>query len=165
MRVSRPIKAQQASTRRSSWFSLSPCLRVSLSALFLSFTAGCYNGEALIDQARSAAQRTRLAEIDLGIYRTTMPKNAETNSLTELELHLFGTVPRYRVPVIERQLKTEDYRIRHEMIAAVRAATVDELAEPNLTKLRTRIEKLVNAILEESPVKMIGFYSVKVDYR
>jgi hypothetical protein len=126
---------------------------------------GCYNGDALLDKARSAAQRTRLAEIDLGTYRTTMPKNEETNSLTELELHMFGTVPRYRVPEIERQLKSEDYRIRHEMIAAVREATLDELAEPNLTQLRARIEKILNAVLEESPVNMVGFYSVRVDYR
>jgi hypothetical protein len=127
--------------------------------------SGCYDGQALINQARSAAQRTRLAEIDLGTFATTMPTDPETNSLTELELHLFGTVPRYRVPTIERQLKAEDYRIRHEMISAVRQASVDELAEPNLTQLRERLEKVVNGILDESPVDTIGFYSMQVEYR
>jgi hypothetical protein len=152
---------QNTATRRATWLSMSSCLLVSLSIL----TSGCYNGDALLEKARSAALRTRLAEIDLGTYRTTMPKNEETNSLTELELHMFGTVPRYRVPEIEQQLKAEEYRIRAEMIAAVREATVDELAEPNLTQLRARIEKVVNDILEESPVKTIGFYSLRVDYR
>jgi hypothetical protein len=131
----------------------------------LSLFTGCYDGQALVDKARTAAQGTRLAEIDLGTFRTTMPKDPVSNSLTELELHLFGTVPRYRVPMIERQLKTEDYRLRHEMIVAVRQATVDELAEPNLARLRARIERVVNSILEEAPVEAIGFYSVQVDYR
>jgi hypothetical protein len=133
--------------------------------LSLALLTGCYDGEALINKARSAAQRTRLAEIDLGTFRTTMPTDAETSSLTELVLHLFGTVPRYRVPMIERQLMAEDYRIRHEMISAVRQASVEELAEPNLTQLRERIEKVVNGILEESPVDAIGFYSMQVEYR
>jgi len=161
MNVLASICCQIIPLPRTAWGSMYPCLLVSLSL----FTSGCYDGDALLEQARSAAQRTRLAEIDLGEYRTTMPKNPQTNSLTELNLHLFGTVPRYRVPEIEQQLKAEDYRIRAEMIAAVRAASVDELAEPNLTQLRARIEKVVNDILEESPVKTIGFYSLRVDYR
>jgi hypothetical protein len=131
----------------------------------LTSATGCYQSEALINKARSASQRTRLAEVDLGTYHTTMPTDPETNSLTELTLHLFGTVPRYRVPMIERQLQSDEYRIRHEMIAAVREATVDELAEPNLAQLRTRLEKVINKILTESPVDSIGFYSMAVDYR
>jgi hypothetical protein len=154
-------RCQNAPARRAAWVSLSPSLLISLSV----FISGCYNGDALVEKARSAALRTRLAEIDLGTYRTTLPKSEETNSLTELELHLFGTVPRYRVPEIEQQLKAEEYRIRADMIAAVREASVEELAEPNLTQLRARIEKVVNDILEESPVKTIGFYSLRVDYR
>jgi hypothetical protein len=94
-----------------------------------------------------------------------MPKDPTTNSLTELELHLFGTVARYRVPTVERQLKSDDYRLRHELLAAVRQATPGELAEPNLTQLRLRIEKVVNEILKDSPVEMIGFYEVRIKYR
>ncbi|MEX2317524.1 MAG: hypothetical protein WD669_10265 [Pirellulales bacterium] len=130
-----------------------------------SLVAGCYDGGALVNEARSAAQRTRLAEVDLGIYRTTMPKDDASDSLTELELHLFGTVPRYRVSIIEQQLQSEDFRLRHEMLAAVRQSTASELAEPNLTQLRARIEKVVNDILKDSPVEMIGFYDVRVNYR
>jgi hypothetical protein len=74
----------------------------------LATSAGCYDGNAVLEQARSAAQSTRLAEVDLGIFRTTLPKSPETNSLTDLELHFFGTVPRYRVPAIERLIKAEE---------------------------------------------------------
>jgi hypothetical protein len=139
------------------------CLLIGL--LLATVNTGCYDGGVLLEQARSAAQRTRSAEVDLGTYRTTLPKDAQTKSLTDLELHFFGTVPRYRVPVIERQIKAEEYRLRHEVIAAVRNSPVEELAEPNLTQLRARIEKVVNGIFEESPVNSIGFYSIRVTYR
>lgn len=126
---------------------------------------GCYDGTKLVEQVRSAALRTRLAEVDLGTYRTTMPHDPAENSLAELELHLFGTVPRYRVPMIEEQLKTEDYRMRHKMLATLRQATPQELSDPNFTQLRARIEKLVNEILQDAPVKTVGFYDVKLFYR
>jgi hypothetical protein len=133
--------------------------------LGLVMCAGCYDGNHLLEQARSAAQQTGLAEVDIGTFHLTLPKSPETDSLTDVELHLFGTVPRYRVPVVERQLKAEEYRLRHELIAAVRAAPVEQLAEPNLTQLRTQIETVVNGILEEAPVNAIGFYSLSVKYR
>ena len=60
--------------------------------------SGCYNGDALLEHARSAAQRTRAAEVDLGTYSTTLPKSPETKALTDLELHFFGTVPRVSCP-------------------------------------------------------------------
>ena len=122
--------------------------------------AGCYDGTALVSRARSAALTTRLSEVDLGSYHTTLPRDPNSVSLTELRMHLFGTVPRYRVPAIEQQLKTEEFRIRHATLAAVRKASREELAEPSLASLRERIEKVVNEILEDAPVKSIGFYDV-----
>ncbi len=132
--------------------------------LCFSTSPGCYDEAKLLDGARSAAQRTRLAEIDLGTYHTTMPMDRGSNKLTEVELHVFGAVPRYRVPAVEKQIKTEDYRLRHELLAAVRDAKPAELAEPDLAQLRSRIEKVVNAFLAESPVQAVGFYDVRVTY-
>jgi flagellar basal body-associated protein FliL len=74
-------------------------------------------------------------------------------------------VPRYRVPDVEKRLKVEEYRLRHETLGAVRSATRDELAEPSLTQLRERIEKVVNEILEDAPVKSIGFYEMSLRQR
>ena len=42
----------------------------------------------------------------------------------------------------------------------MRSASKDELAEPSLTQLRDRIERVVNHILDDAPVKGIGFYQV-----
>jgi hypothetical protein len=134
-------------------------------AVFLAgsaWLAGCYNSDALVEQARSVALNTRLAEVDLGKYHTTLPRDSQSGLFTELDLHIFGNVPRYRVPEIEIQLKTEEYRLRHEMLAALRRSTRDELAEPNLTKLRTRIEKVINSMLDQAPVKSIGFFTFRL---
>jgi hypothetical protein len=138
--------------------------RWSLAAILSSagLCAGCYNSEALVEHARSVALNTRLAEVDLGKYHTTLPRDPQTGLFTELDLHIFGNVPRYRVPEIEIQLKTEEYRLRHEMLAALRRSTRDELAEPNLTKLRARIEKVINSMLDQAPVKSIGFFTFRL---
>jgi hypothetical protein len=133
-----------------------------LVAMLVGSYAGCYNGSDLISRARSAALNTRLAEVDLGIFHTSLPRDPKTGSITELGLHVFGTVPHYRVAAIERQLKTDEYRLRHETLVAVRAATREELAEPELLSLRKRIEHIMNGILEEAPVETIGFYEVTI---
>jgi hypothetical protein len=137
-----------------------PILPVLLLALGL--TAGCYDSDALIDQVRSAALRTRLVEVDLGAYRTTMPRKQNESEATEIEIHIFGTVPRYCLPQIEEQLTADGFRLRHEALAAVRKTTDDELAEPNLTALRGRLETVVNEQLADAPVKSIGFYEVRL---
>jgi hypothetical protein len=143
----------------------SQCCFGALVVLGLAACPGCYDGEVLVQQARSSAVKTRLAEIDFGTFRTTLPRDRKNNSFTELELHIFGTVPRYRVPEIKQQLKVEEYRLRHETLAAVRTATRDELAEPSLAQLRQRIEQVVNAVLSDAPVKAIGFYQVTLRER
>jgi hypothetical protein len=127
--------------------------------------AGCYDGKALIEDARSQALRTRLVEVDLGSYCTAMPREPQTSETAELSLHIFGTVPRYRVPEIEKQLEADGYRLRHETLAAVRHATPVELAEPSFDRLRARIEEVVNQNLKEAPVKSIGFYEVRLRRR
>jgi hypothetical protein len=123
---------------------------------------GCYDGEALVERARSVALNTRLAEVDLGTYRTTLPRDTQTGLFTELDVHVFGMVPRYRVPEIEKQLSTEQFRLRHETLATLRRSSREDLADPNLSQMRNRIEQVVNGILEHSPVTTIGFYSFRL---
>ncbi|MEX2307641.1 MAG: hypothetical protein WD738_08620 [Pirellulales bacterium] len=128
--------------------------------LALGLCIGCYDGELLVHEARSTALNTRLAEVDLGRYLTTMPRDQKNSSFTELELHVFCTVPRSRVAAVKSRLDAEEYRLRHDTLAAIRGATSEELAEPSLTQLRSRIEGVVNAILTDTPVKSIGFYQI-----
>ena len=134
-------------------------------AIALLASAGCYDGEALVHAARSSAVKTRLSEVDFGNFQTTLPRDPATGVITELKLHVFGTVPRYRESEVNKQLKAEEYRVRAETLGAVRAVSRDELAEPSLTKLRARIERVMNEILAEKPVKSVGFYEVTLRQR
>jgi hypothetical protein len=126
---------------------------------------GCYDGKMIIDRVRSAALRNRLEEVDLGTFRTTMPRDPATNAFAEIEIHVFGTAPRYQVRSIERQLDDDGYRLRHDTLLAVRNTTLEELAEPDLAKLRERIEQVVNNVLDDAPVKSIGFYDLRITYQ
>ncbi|HEY3392141.1 MAG TPA: hypothetical protein VGK58_05515 [Lacipirellulaceae bacterium] len=145
---------------------LAPATRLSvplaLTAFLLSTNCGCYDGDSLVTQARSAALSTHLAEVDLGLFHTSLPRDPKTGSVTQVRLRIFGNVPRYQVAAIEQQLRIDEYRLRHETIAAVRATSTEELADPSLASLRQRIERIVNGILDEAPVKTIGFYEVAI---
>ncbi len=134
--------------------------RVAILAIALALCAGCYDGSAMVKQAQSVALNTRSAEVDLGKFQTTLPRDPVTNHFTALEIHIFGTVPRYRLAAVNKQLKADEFRMRYETLTAVRKSTREELAEPNFAQLRARIEKVVNGVLEDAPVQEIGFYQL-----
>lgn len=121
---------------------------------------GCYDGEALLKQAEAAALSTTLAEIDLGIYQTNLPRDPETRLFATVEVHVFGTVPRSRLAAVKKQLEIDTYRLRHDVLATIRQSTRNELSDPALANLRARISKVVNHILVDAPVREIGFYQV-----
>jgi hypothetical protein len=131
----------------------------------LGFGSGCYDGEQLVREAKSTAVPTRQAEVDLGRFLTTLPRDGKSGSVTDLEVHLFAAVPRSRVAAVKRQVQAEDYRLRHELLAAVRAATSQELAEPNLARLRARMEEVVSSIFSDASIKSIGFYELTLRRR
>jgi hypothetical protein len=125
---------------------------------------GCYDAHALVDQVRTDALRNRLHEVDLGTYRTTMPRDPKTNLLMEMEIHLFGTVPQYKIRAIEERLEADNHRLRYETLAAIRETSGDELAEPDLTHLRGRLTEVVNHVLTDSPLKSVGIEDMKIVY-
>ncbi len=133
-----------------------------LCALSLALSAGCYDSKALVDQVRSDALRSQTHEIDLGLYRTTMPRDLNTSLLTEIELHLFGTVPQYKITAIRKQLKADGYKLRHDTLVAIRQTTAEELGEPSLGQLRTRLMQVANNVLEDAPIKSIGVENIRI---
>lgn len=133
---------------------------IAILAISLALCVGCYDGSEMVKQAQTVALKTRLAEVDLGKYQTTLPRDPVTNHFTALEIHLFGTVPRYRLDSVSKQLKIDEYRVRHETLAAIRKSSREELAEPTFAQLRARLEKVVNEVLEEAPIKEVGFYQL-----
>jgi hypothetical protein len=133
---------------------------IALLAVSLALCAGCYDGSEMVKQAQTVALKTRLAEVDLGKFQTTLPRDPVTNHFTALDIHIFGTVPRYQLAAVTKQLKDDEYRVRHETLAAIRKSSREELAEPTFAQLRARIEKVVNEVLKDAPVKEVGFYQV-----
>jgi hypothetical protein len=133
---------------------------VAILAIGFALCAGCYDGHLMVQEAQSVALKTRLAEVDLGKYQTTLPRDPMTNRFTAVDIHIFGTVPRYRLAAVNKQLKVDEYRMRYETLAAVRQSSREELAEPDFAQLRARLEKVVNSVLQDAPVKEIGFYQL-----
>jgi flagellar basal body-associated protein FliL len=103
-----------------------------------------------------------LAEVDLGQFVTTLPRDPESGVFTTINVHFFGTVTRSRLSAVKKQLRADEYRMRHELLAAVRRSTRDELADPALPNLRARVLKVANQILTDAPVKEVGFYQLTV---
>jgi hypothetical protein len=136
--------------------------RLLLCALGLIVLAGCYDSKALVDQVRSDALRSQTHEIDLGIYRTTMPRDPMTSTLTEIELRLFGTVPQYKIPAIEKQLKADGFKLRYDTLVAIRETTVEELGEPSLGQLRTRLMQVANHVIKDAPIQAIGVEKIRI---
>ena len=133
---------------------------IAILAMATVLCAGCYDGSEMVKQAQSVALKTRLAEVDLGKFQTTLPRDPVTNHFTSVDFHIFGTVPRYRLAAVKKQLKSDEYRVRHETLTAIRLSTREELAEPTFTQLRARIEKVINSVLEDAPIKEIGFHQL-----
>jgi len=148
--MTRALTATRRLTRGAAW------------ALCLAVLVGCIDSEAMVEQVRSDALSSQTHEVDLGSYRTTMPRDPESGSITELRLHLFGTVPQYRIPAIEKQLKADGYRLRADTLAAIRQTTGEELVEPNLGRLRSRLMKVANNVLTDAPIQSIGVENIRI---
>lgn len=123
--------------------------------------SGCYDSKSLVTEARNRAIRSRLEEISLGQYRTTLPRSAVDDSPMEVELDLFGTAPRRKIADIEQVIAASDYRLRQAVLVAIRQTTAAEIADPHLTTFRERLLSVVNNELAETPVETIGFRSVR----
>jgi hypothetical protein len=143
---------------------LQPLALFAGAALAILICPGCYDSHALIEQVQTDAQRNQLHEVDLGTFRTTMPRDPKTNILMQMELHLFGTAPQYRIRAIEARLESDGYQLRSQTLMAIRETTGDELAEPDLTHLRNRLADLVNHVLVDSPVNSVGIEDLKIVY-
>jgi hypothetical protein len=136
-------------------------LRATLAAGVVS-CIGCYDSSVLVERMHSNATRSQSHEIDLGTYRTTMPRDRDTNAFVEMELRMFGTAPQYRIAAIKKQLKADGYLLRAATIAAMRETSPQELAEPDLSHLRERLTQVANHVLTDAPLQSIGFEHVRI---
>jgi hypothetical protein len=136
-----------------------------LLALAMVSFGGCYDGEALVELARAEAIQSQLDEVELGAYRTTLPRDENSAATTEIEFEIFGNAPHYRVAEITQQLATDGYRLRYGVITEVRQATAEELGEPNLTALKERFKEVANQVLANAPITSIGVKRLRFVHR
>src|SRR5256885_545157 len=120
---------------------------IAILAVALALCAGCYDGSEMVKQAQTAALKTRLAEIDLGKFQTTLPRDPVTNRFTAIDIHIFGTVPRYRLAAVTKQIKDDENRVRHQKLAAVRKSPRPEMGEPAFAHPPARLWKTLKAAL------------------
>lgn len=116
----------------------------------------------MLQNARSAAFSTTLAEVDLGEYHTTLPRDPLTGLFTTVDVRIFAAVPRAKLSEVKKQLKADEHQVRHHTLTAVRTVTSDELCDPSFMALRKRIEQAINEVLADAPVKSIGFYHLSL---
>ncbi|MEM6331148.1 MAG: flagellar basal body-associated FliL family protein [Planctomycetota bacterium] len=138
-----------------------PHASLAIIAVLLAAASGCYNGDALVDRVRNDALRHRLEEIDLGRYSITMPQDMETSETVEVEMHLFGSIARYKQKAVDELLDADQPMLRHRAVMAVRTSGPEDFTDPDLTDLRGRLLEAVNGMLEEPAVQSVGFREIR----
>ncbi|MGL4512225.1 MAG: hypothetical protein ACRCT8_03985 [Lacipirellulaceae bacterium] len=134
---------------------------VALLGLALAPLAGCYNGKVLVARARSHATSSRIEEIELGSFRVTLPRDNRTTHTPVVEVRLFGEAPLRTRKEIEKQIKDRAFLVNDRAMTTLRKATLEELHEPSLDRLRARLLEAVNGSLEGAPLLAVGIS----DYR
>jgi len=138
-----------------------PLLANACALMLLVAPAGCYDGQRLVDEVRNNAIRTRMEEVPIGYFRTTLPRHSIEATGMEVEIDLFGTAVRYKTPEVRQAIQREAYRLRQAILLAIRQITAEEIADPNLTSLRERLFDIVNAELGDTPIESLGIRHVR----
>lgn len=130
--------------------------------LLLPAVTGCYDPAAMIERVRNDAIQSRLEEVSLGDFHVTLPRDVANSETTEVYVELFGRAVRYRLAEIEQKLAENDHAYRQDVLLAIRSTSNEELAEPNLTKLRERVFEAANATLGDTPVEKVGISYIRL---
>lgn len=123
--------------------------------------SGCYSSDSLVKRVRNHAIRTRIDEVDLGEFRVTLPRNAQTGEMTEIDVRLYGEAFRYKINEIEDELEAKAPFVEDHTLRVLRETTRQELSEPDLVQLRDRLLDSMNEMLTDAPLTSVGFYDVR----
>lgn len=123
--------------------------------------SGCYDGDTLVQRVRDRSIRTRLEEIDLGTFRATLPRDEVSSEVTEIDLHLFGEMPRHKIDQVEDQLEEKAFLLHDKTLAALRELDREDLTHPDLPELREKMLLTVNGVLDEPLIEAIGIHDLR----
>ena len=129
--------------------------------LTLLASGGCYNAEALVQQRREAVKLMQLEEVNLGVYRVTMPPAPGSSTHGVVEFEAFGHVANRDRKQVEKSIEARGPELRHEMLLAVRRLSIKQLEDAELQDLRHLIEDVVNEPLGEKLVQRVGFHKFR----
>lgn len=122
---------------------------------------GCYNPDTLIQRVRDRAIRTRLEELDLGKFRVTLPRDPVTSGTTEVDLHVYGELPRYKVAKTRNEFEDKAYLLHDKTLTVLREIDPKHLSDPELKVIRARLLATVNGVLDEPTIDSVGFYDLR----
>jgi len=119
---------------------------------------GCFDAEAMVNARRKVAILARLEEVDLGKFRLTLPRPAQSDSMAEIQFHAFGQVANRDLEKVNMALETHGTELRHRLLLAARQLDMKDIEDPRLDLLRTQIATVVNETLPGKPLQSVGFY-------
>jgi len=120
--------------------------------------SGCFNADAMIDARRKVAILARLEEVDLGKYRLTLPRPAQSTEMAEIQFHAFGQVANRDLDEVTEALETYGPELRHRLLLAARQLEIKDIEDPALGLLGSQIAAVINEVLPGKPLQSVGFY-------
>ena len=120
--------------------------------------SGCFNSQAMIESRRKVAVLARLEEVDLGMFRLTLPQPFETSEMAEIQFHAFGQVANRDLDTVTEALEMYGPEFRHQLILAARQLDLKDIENPGLEILREQIALVINETLPGEPLQSVGFY-------
>jgi hypothetical protein len=130
--------------------------------LLVAGMSGCYDGKALIARALQRVAEDHRAEIELGAYEITLPRQHDNPVATTLQLTVVATVDREDVRKIKKQLAAVETLLRHKTLFALRRCSREELLESSLQSLHNRVAELTRDYLTTAPIESIAFKTFTV---
>ena len=126
--------------------------------LFCLPLAGCFDVDAMLDARRQVAILSRLEEVDLGTFRLTLPRPAQSTQMAEIQFHAFGQVANRDLGDVTKALETHGTELRHRLLLAARQLDLQDIEQAELDLLRNQIATVFNETLPSEPLQSVGFY-------
>jgi hypothetical protein len=121
-------------------------------------SSGCFNMQSLAEASMRSRESDKLEEVDLGMYRVTLPKLPGEAGAGVVRFHVFGKVARRHVHEVRETVEADGAEIRFHVLTSIRAFQPAEFVDPKLNDVRKEIVRVINGSFKEPLVKEIGFY-------
>lgn len=119
---------------------------------------GCLDADALKESRSKAREEIKLAEIDLGEFRVSLPHQPGEPGAGLVDFHAFGEVTHGDHQATAKSLAECVPELRAALLLCIRGLSPEQLEDPQLADLRSSIADVVNRSLDKKLVQSVGFY-------